>query len=504
MSRYAMPIPLLIGVISSAIAGTSQMSAGEDSKQAEVQQHWSCYTASDAQERKQQVERDMLPRVVFAGETKPVSVESRMATYKTPALSVAVIQDGKLDWSAAWGRLQKDGARADCDSLFQAGSIAKPVTLLAALRMKAAGLIDFDKNIETYLSSYHLPAGQQTDVNPVTFRNLFAHTAGVTPGGYGGYAQNQPIPTDEQIVRGEASSNSRKVEVQNAPGASLDYSGGGYTVIEIALQDQLHKPFDQIMREWLLVPVEMRQADFTLPLPASSHPYTARGHQVDGTVLPGGWHNHPEQAAAGLWATATDLAMFLLEIRKAYQGKSKVFTQASIREMLAKPIDDHAYGFRLIGEGDEIFITHYGGTAGYRAGMTLNVRTGDGAVYLSNSGNGANLGVEFLSAVSRTYDWPTFREERVERMKQPAAVLRSLTGNYVFPEQGLKVSVAYESDSLTLVFPNGDRYAMDPIQGLPREFIHSDTAVRASFDGEGKDMKIQLYGETGQRQESEE
>ncbi len=502
MSKFVTLTPLLIGILSSSVACTSQMSTIKDSKRSELQQHWNCYTASDAQARKQQVERDMLPRVMFAGETKPVSVESRMATYKTPALSVAVIHNGKLDWSAAWGRLQTDGTNADCGSLFQAGSIAKPVTLLAAMRMKTAGLIDFDKNIETYLSSYHLPAGRQTDANPVTFRNLLTHTAGVTPGGHVGYAQNQPIPTDQQTVRGEAPSNSRKVEVLDAPGASLAYSGGGYTIIEIALQDQLNKPFDQIMREWLLAPAGMKQGDFTMPLPTSSHPYTARGYQFDGTIVPGGWRNHPEQASAGLWATATDLATFLLEIRKGYVGKSNVFSQASVREMLAKPIDDHAYGFRLIGEGDQVFVTHYGGTVGYRAGMTLNLLTGDGAVYLTNSDNGANLGVEFFSAVSRAYNWPTFREVQVTRATQPVDVLQSLAGQYAFAELEWKVSVVYENQALTLLFPNGDRYAMAPVQGGRREFIHPDTAVRASFDGEGADLLLQLYGQTGRRESS--
>lgn len=505
MSKYTLLMPLLSGLTISAVADTLPMSGLEVLMQAQPQQHWSCYTASDAQARKNQVEDGMLPHVVFDGEINPVSVETRMAMSKTPALSVAVIHKGKLDWSAAWGQLQKDGADADCGSLFQAGSIAKPFTLLAALRMNTAGLIDFDESIETYLLSYDLPPGRQTKANPVTFRNLLAHSSGIARGGYAGYAQSEPIPTDHQIVRGETPSNSRKVEVLNAPGTSLAYSGGGYTVIEIALQDQLHKPFDEIMREWLLTPVGMRQADFTMPLPTSSHPHTARGHQIDGTIVTGGWNNYPEQAAAGLWATATDLAMFLLEIHKGYEGKSSFFTQASIREMLANPIANHAYGFRLMGEGDQVFITHYGGTVGYRAGVTLNLRTGDGAVFLANSDNGANLGEEFFSAVSRAYDWSMFRENRVKRAKQPAAVLKSLAGTYVFPDQGWEVSVVYERDSLTLVFPAGNRLSlvMVPIEGRPNEFVH-ETGVHANFYGDGEDMKIHLFGQTGQRQASVE
>lgn len=497
MFKRTLSALLFWGIVNPAVAATpSQPTEGD--KSGEPQPHWDCHTANDASTRKQQVEHNLLPRVAFVSETMPAAIETRMAEHNTPALSVAVIRNGTLDWSAAWGRLQTDGARAGCDSLFQAGSLAKPATVLAALRMQQQGVVDLDVDIETMLSSWRLPAGRQTRDNPVTLRNLFTHTAGITPGGYDGYAQGQPIPTDPQTASAEAPGNSRKAEVLEAPGTSLNYSGGGYTVAEIALQDRLYEPFEQIMRSWLTIPVGMKQADFTQPLPAASHGYTARGHEADGSAVPGGWHNHPEQAAAGLWATASDMAALLIEIRKGWQGKSEVFTQASIRELLANPIDGHAYGFRLIGEGDRVFLTHYGGTVGYRAGMTMNLETGDGAVYLTNSDNGSDLGLEFLAAVSGVYDWPEFRPTRVERATLPVEALKSLVGRYQFAE-GPTISVVYEQDALTLLFPNGDRYAMTPIVDAPREFIHPDTAVRASFEGEGEDMTIQLYGETGRR-----
>jgi CubicO group peptidase (beta-lactamase class C family) len=109
-------------------------------------------------------------------------------------------------------------------------------------------------------------------------------------------------------------------------------------------------------------------------------------------------HRHfAMRTAAGLWATASDMAAFLVELFKGYNAKSNVFSQARIRELLAEPTEGHAYGFRLMGEGDQVFITHYGGTQGCRAGMTLNLRTGDGAVYLTNSDNGSDLGTEFLT-----------------------------------------------------------------------------------------------------------
>jgi CubicO group peptidase (beta-lactamase class C family) len=499
MSKRAMPVLLFLSVASAplmAASGPSPVEGGKGSGNPDV---WRCFTADDARERQRQVEQGLLPRVAFTGESAPAGIESRMSAHKVPAISVAVVHDGRLDWSASWGRLQHDGARAGCDSLFQAGSLAKPATVLAALRMQEKGVIDLDADVGTTLTSWQLPKGLQTDANPVTLRKLFAHTAGITPGGYDGYAQGQPIPTDRQTVQGEAPGNAGKVEVLAAPGTFLRYSGGGYTVAEIALQDRLKQPFERIMREWLTTPAGMKQADFTQPLPAASHARTARGHLPDGSAVPGGWHNHPEQAAAGLWATASDLAALLIEIRKGWLGQSKVFSQASIRELLAEPFDGHAYGFRLIGEGDELFITHYGGTVGYRAGMTLNLPTGNGAAYLVNSDNGSELGLEFLAAVSGTYDWPTFRQENVQRTALPADVLQSLVGRYRFPDGGPDVLVVYEQQTLAIVFPNGDRYQMTPIVGAPREFIHPATAVRASFDGEGTEAVVHLYGETAPR-----
>ena len=422
MNRYIVPLSLLSVFFTPVVAYPAQNSMSEISEYAEVQQRWSCYTAADAQVREEQVTGGMLPLVVFDGETKPASIETRMDLSNVPALSVAVMHNGKLDWSAAWGQLHTSGADTDCGSLFQSGSIAKPVTLFAALRMETEELIDFDENIENYLSSFNLPEGLQSAENPVTLGNLLSHTAGIARGGYAGYARNESIPTDQQIVRGEAPSNSRKVEVVSVPNTSLAYSGGGYTIVEIALQDQQHKPFEEIMREWLLFPVGMKQADFTVPLPDSSHPHTAHGHQIDGTAIAGGWNNYPEQAAAGLWVTATDLALFLLEIHKGYEGTSSLFTQASIGKLLSNKVENHTYGFRLIGEGDMVFITHYGATEGYRAGITFNLQTGDGAVFLANSNNGANLGEEFFNSVSRTYEWPVFREKKVKRINQSVEV----------------------------------------------------------------------------------
>lgn len=459
---------------------------------------WRCIAEGDAALRRQQVADQMQPRVVFDGEPADRGVVARMAAHHASALSVAVIHNGKLDWSAAWGRLDHDGAAADCSTLFQGGSLAKPTTLIAALRMQQAGVISLDAEVDSMLRSYHLPKGQQRPENPVTLRNLLRHTAGITPGGYAGYATGAALPTTTQILLGLSPANSRAIEVVAKPNEHLSYSGGGYTLIEAALQDRLRKPFDQLMQTWLLSPLGMRQASFVQPISEAHRGRTAKGHLADGSPVPGGWNNHPERAAAGLWTTPTDMATLLIELYQASRGLSATLDRELVEELLADPVEGHAYGFRWLGDGDDVFLTHYGGTTGYRAGMTINLRTGNGAVYLANSDGGSALGTEFLNSVSEVYDWTAFKTTSVKRSPKPRPVLESLVGLYDFPDSPT-VRVVLEGEDLTLVFPNQDRYALTPIEGADLAFIHPATGVRVAFESEADHVSLHLYGEEGRR-----
>lgn len=458
-----------------------------------------CVDTEGGRSRREAVLTQLLPNVVFEGETQSTDLVARMAAHRVPAVSVAVIRDGTIDWSAAFGSARPDATPVGCAHVFQAGSIAKPVTVLAALRMAAQGLIDLDADIEHSLERFHLPEGQQSTAHPVTLRNLFMHTAGVTPGGYEGYARGDVLPSDVQTLRGEAPSNARKIEVLATPDAALVYSGAGYTLAEVALEDLFDQPFDRLMRDWILKPAGMTHAEFAVPLPETRWDEVAHGFDATGNEIAGGWRVHPEQAAAGLWATATDLAHWLIEMHRGQRGDSAVFSTGSMRELMARPFDGHAYGFRLVGEGDQVFLTHNGGTVGYRASVILNLASGDGAVFLSNSDNGIDLAREFFAALARAYDWPVFRERRVTRRPVRLEELAALTGDYVFDEQGWKVSVTIDGGALTLVFPNGDRYAMSAIVGDGLDFIHAATGVQTRFGGDDRHREIQLYEQTGRR-----
>ena len=458
-----------------------------------------CISTKESVERKVQLETGIRREVKFLGETEELSsINQKMSAYTIPALSLTVINQGKIEWADIYKN--KDFAEAqklDCKSLFQAASLSKPVTFLAAIRMHAAGVIDLDANIQKYLKDFVLPQGLQTEENPVTFRNIFSHTSGITPGGYQGYSKDLPLPTDLDIVKGNPGVNSPAIGVISTPNESLAYSGGGYTLAELALQDIFRDEFPNIMKKWILDPAGMNNSEFTQPLPSSMSDRAAKGYTQSGELVEGGWRNYPEQAAAGLWSNSIDLAQFLIEIYKAYQGKSSIFSESDIKSILSHERDGHVYGFILNRSGDDISITHYGGNAGYRTGMTISLTTGNGLVYLINSDNGGALGNELLLSTAEVYGWEHFKQTNVTRSQVIPDILKGLSGEYKWNNQ-IDLSIRYDESNnlISLIFPNGDSYELTPVIGDDLDFIHPNTGVRVAFLTKDDYKSFSLYGQT--------
>jgi len=458
-----------------------------------------CICTEKSRERKVQLEEGIREQVKFLGESEDFcSITTRMAEYNIPALSLTVINQGKIEWSDIYRNANfPEEHHLNCSSIFQAASLSKPVTFLAALRMHSAGRIDLDKNIQEYLKDFVIPQGKQTVENPVTFRNIFSHTSGISPGGYQGYARNLPMPSDLDILRGSEGVNTPAIEVLTPPNETLAYSGGGYTLAELALQDIFNDEFSNIMKKWILEPAGMNHSEFTQPLTAQDSILVAKGHSQSGEVIEGGWRNYPEQAAAGLWSNSIDLAKFLIQIYRAYQGDSSIFSQSDIQSIISDERNGSVYGFLLNRSGDDISITHYGGNAGYRTGMTISLTSGNGLVYLINSDNGEPLGNELLLSASQVYNWKHFKQTNVQRKQVEPEILKELSGKYKWNNQiDLVVTFDETNNKVSLYFPNGDEYKLVPVIGEELDFIHPNTGVKVSFLKKDDFQSFTLYGQT--------
>src|SRR5262245_54739506 len=210
------------------------------------------------------------------------------------------------------------------------------------------GRIALDGDSNERLTSWLIPQGEFRHAKPVTPRALLSHTSGASDGfGFPGYDPSEPQPTLVQILRGEHPSNVGPVLFDRPPFAAYKYSGGGVTIMQLAMIDTLGKPFADIMKEYVLDPLRMLDSTYEQPLPTVREAKAARAHRGQGRPMNVKWRVYPEQAAAGLWTTPSDLARFVIEIQQALRAiAGRVLSPAMAREMVT-PVDVGPFAVRL-------------------------------------------------------------------------------------------------------------------------------------------------------------
>src|SRR5687767_14607444 len=178
------------------------------------------------------IENGLVGPVVVKGRSLRVSkLEDRMRDLKVPAVSVAVFQYGRLEWTRAWGYANVEAKRkASPDTRFQAASISKPVAAVAALALVARGRLRLDDDVNNHLKSWKLPQNQFTATEKVTLRRLLSHSAGTTVSGFRGYGAGEEVPTLLQVLAGTKPANSAPVVVDSPVGSKWRYSGGGISI----------------------------------------------------------------------------------------------------------------------------------------------------------------------------------------------------------------------------------------------------------------------------------
>jgi CubicO group peptidase (beta-lactamase class C family) len=252
------------------------------------------------------------------------------------------------------------------------------------------------------------------------------------------------------VLDGQKPANTAAIRADVVPGTLWRYAGGGYTVMQQLLMDVAGQAFPLLLSDLVLRPIGMTDSAYEQPLPESRRAAAASGHRADGGLLPGRYHTYPEMAAAGLWTTPTDLAKFLIEIQQALQGRSKILTAATAREMVTIQKGTYGLGLSLEGAGPSASFGHGGSNAGFKCAMTAFVEGGRGAVVMTNGDQGGRLGAEILRAIAAEYGWPG-RQPRVKSVVtvDPTA-LAPLAGRYEL-RPGRVLTVALEGGTLFIV-----------------------------------------------------
>jgi len=357
------------------------------------------------------------PQSPWRGGLDSLTLTQVMERFRVPGMGVAVIHDFRIHWAKSYGVADVETGRpVDEGTLFQAASISKPVTAMAAVRLAQEGRFSLDDDVNTLLESWKVPSSALTGRGPVTPRSLFSHASGADDGfGFPGYDPSAPRPTVAQILNGEAPSNVGPVVFARPPYQAMKYSGGGLTIMQLALTELTDTPFEELLRQLVLDPLGMASSTYEQPLPPSRAGMAARAHNAAGRPMGAPWHVYPEQAAAGLWTTPSDLARFVIEVQTAYRGPSgAVLTQASAREMIA-PVGVGAYGVGLSVEkrGEGWYFGHGGSNWGFRASFVGHMRNGYGLAVMTNGDNGSAVIAELEARVAAAYGWDSLNKPLV-------------------------------------------------------------------------------------------
>ena len=238
-----------------------------------------------------------------------VMVPKLMERADVPGVAVALVQNGALAWTRGFGYADREARKPVTDqTVFQVASISKSVAAWGVMKLVEDGKVDLDAPVEKYLTRWHLPTGDSgIYVNDVTTRRLLSHTAGLSLHGYPGFDPDSgPLPSLEANLSG-ATNGAGDVHIAVRPGTRFEYSGGGFTVLQLLVEERSGISFVEYMRRTVLEPLGMHNSSYDwLP---ELRERTAVAYDRAGRRLPN--YRFTELAAAGLYTTVEDLARFV-------------------------------------------------------------------------------------------------------------------------------------------------------------------------------------------------
>jgi CubicO group peptidase (beta-lactamase class C family) len=455
---------------------------------------------SDAaiEQRIERVVNGLLPSGVFRNQSRygpKANLKDRMAYYNTPGVSIAVVNNGKIEWAKGFGVCEQGKSRPVTETtLFQAASISKPMFALAVMRLVQEAKLDLDEDVNRYLTSWKVPPNGSWQPR-ITLRQILSHTAGLTVHGFPGYRVTEKLPSVVDVLKGQPPANTPPVQVNLVPGVQSRYSGGGTTLAGQVLVDVLGKPLPEIMRELVLEPLSMKHSTFEQPLPSRWTKSAATAHPSKAEPLKGKWHVYPELAPDGLWTTPSDLCRAGIEVQLALKGEGKRLLSANTAaEMLTPVVEGVGLGFMLNGKDKLLRFEHGGANEGFMSQMTMFKDLGMGAVVMINSSEGFPILREIERAIAREYNWPDVLTDDKKPMKVSDEILDSYVGKYA-GESGFKCSLQREDGKLIMnvgaqppipLHPESDTKFFMTVVNAEVTFDRTEKGVTLSLNQDGR------------------
>ena len=391
--------------------------------------------SSETQKKINEVENNICGSILLNGE-KPVSMLERMAKYNVKGLSIAVIENYQVVWAKGYGWAnEEEKIPVTTETLFEPGSISKTLNAVGILKLAQDGRVNLFTDINSMLKSWKFPYDSLSGGKKITLAHLLSHTAGLSVHGFPGHDIHGPVPTIYEVLDGKSPALTSPVRSEFEPGLKHMYSGGGTSISQVLLTDIVQQQYDIWMDENILKPLGMLHSTFAQPPSAEKQRSCATGYSVNGTPVPGKFHVYPEQAAAGLWMTPTDLCNYIIDMQLAWKGgKSKVLNNEMVKLHLTPYIDESAAMGTFIEDHNGVrYFQHGAANDGFSGQFYGSMEKGYGVVVFLNS-DYSRLINEVINSVAKAYQWENFYVAPQQRtsIKLSDETIKQYAGIYIF------------------------------------------------------------------------
>ena len=275
-------------------------------------------------------------------------------------------------------------------TLFQVASLSKWITAWAVMTLVESGTVDLDAPVSRYMTRWQLPPSEFAN-DGVTVRRLLSHTAGLTDGlGFAGYPPDVPLPSLEENLRHPDASagHDAVIRVGAEPGSGWRYSGGGYLILQLLIEEVTGESFEDYVHRAIFVPLAMERSAFSVDASTADVAtfYDRAGQQAI-------HYRFRAKGAASLYTNVADMTRLIQAHvdggagEPAGRGVLKAATLELMRQPQASLYGADIWGLGVILYapivGGDFIIGHDGNNdPAINTAVRLNPRTGDGIVVL--------------------------------------------------------------------------------------------------------------------------
>ncbi|MET3020680.1 serine hydrolase domain-containing protein [Flavobacterium hydatis] len=391
--------------------------------------------------------------------TDSLNIDKQLEKHKLAGFSLVVFKDYKIVYTNQFGVKSIDSKeKIDQNTAFSTASISKPITALLCFILEEKGLIKLDDPIDGYLKRWHLPKSKFIENNRPTWRQFLNHTAGTTQSGFADHYEGDTIPTIKESLLGKIPRYDKEIDFLFTPGTGWAYSGGGYVIVQMALEDTFNKPIGELAKEYIFSPLGLKNTTMIQPDEKGFPKNVALVHDENEKVIRTGLPITPQVGASGMWSTPTDLAKIAIEMQNALRNKNNKVISYNVAKKVTEvtalkdAVGGWSYGWqKSFGYNNYDWFICNGSNTGVGGSVFATMTDGNGFTFLTNGEKPNRFPVmgQTQKKLLSLMDW-NGKTSNEETQEMPASLKEKLIGTYddFLYAQGVETKIVEKNNRL--------------------------------------------------------